>query len=60
MIKVYHGTAQRFQIPDLSYTRGQKDFGEGFYLTTNKAQAEQFAKRESYSKHAKEGVHQPL
>lgn len=44
---VYHGTAQKFQVPDLSHTRGQKDFGVGFYLTTDKAQAEEFAKIQS-------------
>lgn len=40
---VYHGTAQKVQTPDLSRTRGQKDFGVGFYLTTDKPQASQFA-----------------
>lgn len=44
---VYHGTADKFTIPDLNHTLGQKDFGVGFYLTTDKHQAEQFAKRQS-------------
>lgn len=52
---VYHGTAQKVQTPDLSRTRGQKDFGVGFYLTTDKPQASQFAKRQSYVEHTKEG-----
>lgn len=44
----YHGTAQRFQLPDLRHARVQKDFGAGFYLTTDRAQAGEFAKIQSY------------
>lgn len=48
---IYHGTASKFQVPDINYTRGQKDFGKGFYTTTDKAQAEQFARIQSRRGH---------
>lgn len=41
---LYHGSYCEVQIPDLKRCAGYKDFGRGFYLTTSKKQAENFAK----------------
>lgn len=41
---LYHGTENRFKIPDRKYFKSDKDFGEGFYLTTDLEQAEKFAR----------------
>ena len=43
-IQVYHGSYTEVQIPDLKKCRANKDFGKGFYITTDKKQAEKFAK----------------
>lgn len=36
---LYHGTSQKIDKIDVSFGRGYKDFGKGFYLTTDKEQA---------------------
>lgn len=41
---LYHGSYCAVQEPDLSKCARFKDFGQGFYLTTSKEQAENFAK----------------
>lgn len=41
---LYHGSYCEVQIPDLRKCAKYKDFGQGFYLTTSKEQAENFAK----------------
>lgn len=41
--KLYHGSNKHFDKPDLSKARNFKDFGKGFYLTTNLLQAENWA-----------------
>ena len=41
---LYHGTENKFKIPDRKYFKSDKDFGEGFYLTTDIEQAEKFAR----------------
>ena len=41
---LYHGSYCEVHIPDLKRCAGYKDFGKGFYLTTSKKQAENFAK----------------
>ena len=41
---LYHGSYCEVQIPDLNKCAKYKDFGQGFYLTTQKKQAENFAK----------------
>lgn len=41
---LYHGSFCEVQIPDLQKCARYKDFGQGFYLTTDKKQAESFAK----------------
>ena len=37
--KLYHGTKVYFDEPDLKKAKNRKDFGKGFYLTTNYDQA---------------------
>ncbi|GFI01650.1 MAG: DUF3990 domain-containing protein [Lachnospiraceae bacterium] len=41
---LYHGSYCEVNTPDLSRCAKYKDFGQGFYLTTSKEQAENFAK----------------
>ncbi len=41
---LYHGSYIVVDKPDLSQCRKGKDFGQGFYLTTSKAQAIKFVK----------------
>ena len=41
---LYHGSDRFFTKIDLSYSAPKKDFGCGFYTTTDKHQAEKFAK----------------
>lgn len=40
---LYHGSNQEIQEIDLTRTRPNKDFGQGFYLTEDKEQAMQMA-----------------
>ena len=42
-IILYHGTIADFNIVDLAHTRDNKDFGKGFYLTTDYTQAYDWA-----------------
>ncbi len=39
MIKLYHGSNIRIEIPDLVHSKPYKDFGSGFYLSPDKQQA---------------------
>lgn len=48
---VYHGSYMSVPIPDLSKCANNKDFGRGFYVTTDKQQAIKFAKRAGYTLH---------
>ena len=41
---LYHGSYTIVESPDLQMCRKGKDFGTGFYLTSNKVQAERFTK----------------
>ena len=41
---LYHGSFCEVQRPDLSKCAHYKDFGQGFYLTSSKEQAQSFAK----------------
>jgi len=43
-MKLYHGSYVAVIAPDLSQCRLYKDFGRGFYLTTNRQQAVNFAR----------------
>lgn len=42
-MKLYHGTNVDFETIDLQKSNKNKDFGQGFYLTADKDQAEQMA-----------------
>lgn len=46
-MKVYHGSNVRVEKPTIIISNRYLDFGYGFYTTTNKAQAENFAKKVS-------------
>lgn len=43
-IILYHGSVEAVEVPDLIRCRPRKDFGCGFYLTSSRRQAEDFAK----------------
>lgn len=43
-VTVYHGSFVEVQQPDLKQCKNGKDFGRGFYVTTDKKQAIKFAK----------------
>ena len=43
MIKLYHGSNMAIERIDLSIGRKGKDFGQGFYLSPNIAQAQRMA-----------------
>jgi hypothetical protein len=42
-MKLFHGSNQDFDTVDLSKSRDKRDFGRGFYMTTIKKQAEEWA-----------------
>lgn len=46
-MEVYHGSNVRVEKPIIIISNRYLDFGYGFYTTTNKAQAENFAKKVS-------------
>lgn len=52
---VYHGTSDYFKQPILQRIQKQRDFGNGFYVTTDKAQAESYAKRKIYENNSNKG-----
>mgnify|MGYP002864817055 CR=1 FL=1 len=54
-IILYHGSYCEVSHPDLSMCARYKDFGRGFYLTTDSVQAENFAKL-STRKAAENGI----
>ena len=39
MIKLYHGSNMKVEVPDLVHSKPFKDFGRGFYLSADKQQA---------------------
>jgi len=39
MIRLYHGSNVKIEVPDLTHSKPFKDFGRGFYLSPNKQQA---------------------
>lgn len=43
ILRLYHGSNVVFNVVDLSKSRDRRDFGKGFYMTTIRAQAEQWA-----------------
>lgn len=44
---VYHGTTMKIEKPDVQHSKKNLDFGQGFYVTTIKKQAEKWAKRKA-------------
>lgn len=45
--KLYHGTNKHFDRFDFKYAKQFKDFGKGFYLTSNLNQAQRWAQKKS-------------
>ena len=39
MIRLYHGSNTKIEVPDLAHSKPFKDFGRGFYLSADKQQA---------------------
>ncbi len=39
MIRLYHGSNTKIEVPDLTHSKPFKDFGRGFYLSEEKQQA---------------------
>jgi hypothetical protein len=46
-MRLYHGGMQEVRRPNLSRSRQKLDFGPGFYLTTIKEQAEDWARKKA-------------
>lgn len=46
-MKLYHGTNVDFNLIDLTKSNKYKDFGQGFYLTDIRSQAEELAAKKS-------------
>ena len=46
-MKLYHGTNLDFDVIDLTKSNKYKDFGQGFYLTDIRSQAEELAAKKS-------------
>lgn len=46
-IILYHGSNRPVYDPDVNRNKSTTDFGNGFYLTTNRNQAEKWARREA-------------
>ena len=44
---VYHGSVSIIENPSVDYSKKYLDFGVGFYITTDKKQAENWAKRKA-------------
>ena len=42
---LYHGSYCAIEKPNISFSRGNTDFGKGFYTTTIQSQAEKWAER---------------
>ena len=46
-MKLYHGTNVDFDRIDVTKSKAYKDFGQGFYLTDIRTQAEDWAKKKA-------------
>ncbi|MDR3236337.1 MAG: DUF3990 domain-containing protein [Prevotellaceae bacterium] len=55
-MKVYHGSYLKIEDIDLSKCEPRKDFGQGFYVTKFREQAEIWAKRKGRDNHTEEVV----
>ena len=45
--RLYHGTDREFDVFDFCFAKSFKDFGKGFYLTTNFQQAQKWAQNKA-------------
>ena len=45
MMKLYHGSNVPVEVPDLSFSKPDKDFGKGFYLSADRQQAVEMAEQ---------------
>ena len=45
MIKLYHGSNVKVQVPELNHSKPFKDFGKGFYLSAEEQQAWDLARQ---------------
>ena len=54
-IILFHGSNFDFDEIDLSKSRDKRDFGKGFYTTTLREQAEDWAEVQ-YDRHKKDGI----
>ena len=50
-MRVYHGSYTEIEMIDLSFCVVGKDFGQGFYVTKLREQAEFFGKKENTMVH---------
>ena len=44
---VYHGSTMIVREPDIEHSFRPLDFGKGFYVTSNREQAEKWARRKA-------------
>ena len=57
MIRLYHGSNMKIEVPDLAHSKPFKDFGNGFYLSADKQQAWDMAfQKVSQTQEGKAGV----
>lgn len=52
-MKVFHGSTIIIEHPDTEHSKKNLDFGQGFYLTTFREQAERWASRKSERENAR-------
>ena len=61
MIRLYHGSNQKIEEPDLAHSKPFKDFGRGFYLSPDKQQAWDLAfQKVSQTQHDYDIVYGPI
>lgn len=51
-MRIYHGTTEVIENPDVKHSKRYLDFGKGFYLTTYESQAKKWALRKAMRKNA--------
>lgn len=49
-MRIYHGTTEVIENPDVKHSKRYLDFGKGFYLTTYETQAQKWALRKAMRK----------
>lgn len=55
-IQLYHGSDVRIEVPDLTMSEFGRDFGCGFYLTSDMKQAIDWAKRKARDRFSRTGT----